>query len=68
MSRPPIHVPTRDPTPKEVMIHPTCGNVKPLAFTKYSERKGITIAPARLIKVTSDNSQISRERPWKLLI
>ncbi|NCO64964.1 MAG: hypothetical protein GW849_13955, partial [Flavobacteriia bacterium] len=65
VSLPPIQVPTKEPMPKQVIIHPTCGKVKPRELTKYKDKKGITIAPALLIKVTNAKSQISLDRPLK---
>jgi len=63
---PPNHDPAIEPSPKHVNIFPISSKEKCKSSYKYFDKKGNTIVPARLMKVTKVSIQISRENPLKL--
>jgi hypothetical protein len=50
------------------MITPTFSKVKPLSCVRYRDKKGITMVPALLIRVTNANHHTSLDKPLKELI
>ena len=45
------------------MIHPTWDNEKSKYLVRYNDKKGITIAPALLIRVVNERNHTSFDKP-----